>query len=119
MLLLVVLATAPAWTVTLTTDATVDHGDGKNRGVETRKIVVRSADKGEARNAIAALLPEVPAQPATYSISDFVDDEGSYSERLTVEREGKSVTFHLIQGKRAPLLPKLLADIRARLPAPK
>ena len=116
MLVLALLAAAPQWSVTLTTSRGVDHGDGVTRGVEGSKSVIASTDPDvKRREQVAALLPDLPVAPATYSMSDFVDDEGWYRETLTLERVGKRVVFELVQGKRAPPMPKALAELRSLL----
>lgn len=118
-LLPLVLAAAPAWTVTFETSTGVDHGNGKIANTIETKLVVtptqvtppggkpRAVDE-EVSKAIAALLPKLPQEGGRFSISNFVNDEGWYDETLTVEREGKKVIFNLQQGTQAPpLLPEL------------
>jgi len=115
MLLLALLATAPQWSVTFETSRTVDHGNGVKRGHQSSKSVLTSTDADvKKRDEVAALLPRLP-QAATYSMSDFVDDEASYDETLTVEQNGKQLVFALVQGKQAPAMPKALAELRAVL----
>lgn len=127
-LLPLALAALPAWTVTFETSTGVDHGNGKIvKTIETKLVVtptqvVRSGAKphpldAEVGKAIAALLPKLPTQPATFSISEFVNDEGWYTETLTVERDGKPVAFHLRQGRQAPPLPPELVEHKKLLSA--
>lgn len=127
-LLPLALAALPPWTVTFETSTGVDHGNGKIvETIETKLVVtptqvVQSGAKprpldAEVGKAIAALLPKLPTQPATFSISEFVNDEGWYNETLTVERDGKPVAFHLQQGRRAPPLPPELIELKKLLSA--
>ncbi|MBL8923000.1 MAG: hypothetical protein JNJ54_29390 [Myxococcaceae bacterium] len=121
------VAALPAWTVTFETSTGVDHGNGKiAQTIETKLVVTptqvtrskatkpRALD-AEVGKAIAGLLPRLPTAGATFSISDFVNDEGWYDETLTVERDGKALVFHLRQGKQAPPLPPELVELKRLL----
>jgi hypothetical protein len=147
MLALVLLAAAPAWTVTFTISEQADPGNGSIIGTRDDKFVITPSEvtmrhewsdhgkdqpartaKGPLapalRDAIATLLPSLPAASASYSISDTVNDEGGYGEELSVERDGKRLHFSLVQGRGAPPLPKSLADLKAliakvQFPVPK
>lgn len=127
-LLPLTLAAVPAWTVTFETSTGVDHGNGKIvQTIETKLVVTptqvtvpgekpRALD-AEVGKALAALLPKLPRAAATFSISEFVNDEGWYNETLTVEREGKPVVFRLEQGRRFPPLPPELVELKKLLSA--
>lgn len=134
-LLAVVLAAAPAWKVSWSTSSGTDVGNGKisatsdvsyvvtptelvataggsDHGKPLKEKTSKKALPAAARDAIAALLPAVPPVSATYSISPTVNDEGWYSEALSVEHEGKAVQFQLVQGKQAPPLPESLEALK-------
>lgn len=127
-----VVAAAPAWKVTFSTSSGSDHGngvtvatsdvtwvvtpeevtmtaEGTRKGKPVKSAVVKPKPTPPAvRDAIAALLPKLPATDASFSTSQYVDDEGWNSEALAVERDGKTVRFALVQGRGAPLPPELV-----------
>ena len=128
-LVAVLLAAAPAWKVQFSASRGVDHGNGvivatsdvtyevtptevritaegteKGKPVKSKPISPKKTPPA-SREAIAALLPSLPKQGGTFSISPYVDDEGWSTEALVVEIDGKAIHFSLEQGKQAPPLP--------------
>ena len=138
--IILVLAAAPSLSVTLETSSGTDVGNGKIIATSDTSIVItptevrqssEGTNKGKksarvekpkplvpaSRDAIAALLPRLPMQSASFSISPYVDDEGWNSSRLVLVREGTTTTFELVQGKQAPPIPPGLDELRKLIAA--
>lgn len=115
--LLLLLATFPdagvaAWSVTYETSNASVHALTRLTPVEVSQSIVtiengkRFGNAGKprplapvVREALAELLPRLPARDATYSIG-----ESSTAVKLVIKRAGKSVTLQLVPGKAAPPL---------------
>lgn len=78
-----------------------------SKGKKTKEVLKPKQLSPEVRDAIAALLPKLPLENTTYSTNPNVDDEGWVNASIVLERQGKSVTLMLQQGKGAPVPPEV------------
>ena len=125
---------APSWRVSYDTSKGSDSGNGRisataqvstevtPRGVTRSTLAMKKGKRfgtaeaprplaAEVREAIAALLPKLPVGDASYSTNPNVDDEGWDDAKLVITREGKTVTFQLVQGVQVPAIPPEVQEL--------
>jgi hypothetical protein len=119
----------PAWSVTWTSSTRTSPGNGTTSGSKHTTVMLTPTEENistdsegrdaepehheskkaldpKQRAAIEALLPKLAKlSGGTFSLSKYVDDEGSRSESLTVVFGAKMLHFGLAQGSRYPQPP--------------
>jgi hypothetical protein len=97
--------------ILLTPTEVHESADGTHQGQPYKNSDTVTLLDTERRDAISVLLPRLKGLSGVYSLSPYVDDEGSHSETLTVEFGDEVFKFRLEQGSSNPNPPTELVAL--------